>query len=97
MSPKGPDVKSGENTIELEVTNLWPNHLIGDAQPSAGQTYTRTNIRKYSQDSPLLPSGIVGPVTLETVPEAIVGAQESGEAVSSIGVRQVPDSRSRLH
>jgi hypothetical protein len=57
----------GANTLELEVTNLWPNRIIGDAQPAAPRTYTKTNIRKYTADSPLLPSGLVGPVTLETV------------------------------
>ena len=57
----------GRNTIELEVTNLWPNRIIGDAQPFARRTYTQTNIRKYTAASPLLPSGLIGPVTLETV------------------------------
>lgn len=57
----------GRNTLELDVTNLWPNRIIGDAQPSAIRTYTRTNIRKYKAASPLLPSGLIGPVTLETV------------------------------
>jgi hypothetical protein len=56
----------GENTLELDVTNLWPNRIIGDAQPLAGQTHTRTNIRKYTASSPLLPSGLVGPVSLKT-------------------------------
>jgi hypothetical protein len=55
----------GRNTLELDVTNLWPNRIIGDAQPSAKRTYTRTNIRKYTADSPLLPSGLIGPVSLE--------------------------------
>jgi hypothetical protein len=58
---------NGRNLLELEVTNLWPNRLIGDAQPSAQHTYTHTNIRAYKADSPLLPSGLIGPVTLETV------------------------------
>jgi hypothetical protein len=56
----------GSNIIELAVTNLWPNRIIGDAQPSATRTYTRTNIRKYTAGSPLLPSGLIGPVVLET-------------------------------
>jgi hypothetical protein len=59
----------GRNTLELDVTNLWPNRLIGDSQPGVTRTYTHTNIRKYTADSPLLPSGLIGPVALETVHE----------------------------
>jgi hypothetical protein len=58
---------TGENTIEVDVTNLWPNRLIGDAQSPNGKHYTWTNIRKYTKDSPLLPSGLLGPVVLHTV------------------------------
>ena len=58
-------VKNGENRLELAVTNLWPNRIIGDAQPDATQTFTHTNIRKYTAKSPLLPSGLIGPVVLE--------------------------------
>jgi hypothetical protein len=58
----------GDNMLELEVTNLWPNRIIGDAQPSAIEKYTHTNIRKFTAASPLLPSGLVGSVALETVP-----------------------------
>jgi hypothetical protein len=57
----------GENTIEVDITNLWPNRLIGDAQSPNGKRYTWTNIRKYTKDSPLLPSGLLGPVVLHTV------------------------------
>jgi hypothetical protein len=56
---------AGTNTIEIDVTNLWPNRLIGDAQDPNGKHYTWTNIRKYEKDSPLLPSGILGPVTIK--------------------------------
>ena len=51
----------GKNSLELAVTNLWPNRIIGDAQPSARRHYTQTNIRKYTAASPLLPSGLIGP------------------------------------
>ncbi len=68
----------GKNTLELDVTNLWPNRIIGDAQPLATQTYTKTNIHKYSAASPLLPSGLIGPVALETIRETrIIPAHES--------------------
>ena len=60
-------LKAGRNSIELEVTNLWPNRLIGDAQPGVIKPFTRTNIRKYTARSPLLPSGLVGNVELETI------------------------------
>ena len=60
---------AGENKIEIDVTNLWPNRLIGDAQNPEGKHYTWTNIRKYTKDSPLLPSGIIGPVNVEPVYE----------------------------
>lgn len=59
-----PYVKPGENTIDIAVTNLWPNRIIGDLQPSAMQKYTSTNIRKYTKDSPLLLSGLIGPVRI---------------------------------
>jgi hypothetical protein len=56
----------GSNDIEVSVTNLWPNRIIGDAQSPFGQHYTWTNIRAYGKNSPLLPSGLVGPVILES-------------------------------
>jgi hypothetical protein len=58
----------GKNTLELDVTNLWPNRIIGDAQPSANHQYTHTNIRAYNAESPLLPSGLIGPVFLDVKP-----------------------------
>jgi hypothetical protein len=59
----------GDNTVEVDVTNLWPNRIIGDLQPSATKTYTRTNVRAYTKDSPLLPSGLLEPITLQVVSE----------------------------
>jgi hypothetical protein len=55
---------AGENTLEIDVTNLWPNRIIGDLQPGLTAPVTHTNVRKYTAGSPLLPSGLIGPVTL---------------------------------
>jgi hypothetical protein len=52
------------NQLEIEVTNLWPNRLIGDAQRLADARITKTNITKFDGNSPLLPSGLLGPVTV---------------------------------
>lgn len=48
----------GENTVEIDVSNLWANRLIGDSQPGA-QQYGQTNITTYKSDSRLTPSGLL--------------------------------------
>ena len=57
-------LKPGKNTIEVKVVNTWPNRLIGDAQPGA-KKLTYTTMAFYQADSPLTPSGLMGPVVLE--------------------------------
>ena len=57
-------LKVSENTLEIKVTNLWVNRLIGDMQPSIPKKYTYTTMEFYKDDSPLLPSGLLGPVKI---------------------------------
>jgi hypothetical protein len=57
-------LKAGPNTLEVKVTNLWVNRLIGDAQPNAVKKYTYTTQPFYRADSPLLPAGLLGPVRI---------------------------------
>lgn len=93
-------IKDGDNKLEIRVTTLWPNRLIGDEQQPAVDQYTpgaggkgfaslsggaivelpewyKKNSPKpdngriafatwqhYTKDSPLLQSGLVGPVVL---------------------------------
>lgn len=97
-----PALQKGVNTIEIDVTNLWPNRMIGDERepddiewsepfhysyapgnPVAGRfmksipdwlrdgTPRPSKGRKtvgcfkfFTADSPLLPSGLIGPVEL---------------------------------
>jgi len=54
----------GENRLDIKVTNLWVNRLIGDQQPGIERTYTYTTQAFYQGNSPLLPSGLLGPVTI---------------------------------
>lgn len=95
-------IRQGNNKLEIRVTNLWPNRLIGDEQepadcewnkeeywpyngpkaacgtpikkipdwlvnntprPSKGR-FTFTTWNFYVKDSPLLQSGLIGPVNL---------------------------------
>jgi hypothetical protein len=60
-------LKPGANTLQIKVINLWVNRLIGDQQPGATQKYTYTSQQFYRADSPLLPSGLIGPVQLISV------------------------------
>ncbi len=101
-------VKAGVNTLEVKVTNLWPNRLIGDEQlPDANKftagggaggfasltngaieqlpewyiqgkpkpvdgRVTFTTWKHYNKDSPLLESGLIGPVVVKTAFVAIL-------------------------
>ena len=57
-----PWLHEGKNTIEVRVTNLWPNRMIGDRQKGAAPV---TRVRRfYNAGDPLLPSGLLGPVRL---------------------------------
>ena len=55
-------LKPGLNRLEIAVTNLWPNRLIGDEQPGVKQRITYTTWPFYKASDPLLPSGLLGPV-----------------------------------
>ena len=55
-------LKPGANAVEIRVTNLWVNRLIGDQQPGVQKKYTYTTQQFYRESSPLLPSGLLGPV-----------------------------------
>jgi hypothetical protein len=52
----------GTNKLEIRVTNLWPNRLIGDQNLPESQRITWASVQLYKADSPLLPSGLLGPV-----------------------------------
>ena len=89
-------VKAKRNKLEIKVTNVWANRLIGDEQqppdcfygkgdfgnggplksfpdwfvkneprPSPGR-FTFTTWNYFTKNSPLVPSGLLGPVTVDT-------------------------------
>lgn len=60
-------LKTGKNTLEIKVTNLWVNRLIGDVQPGVETKITYTTMPFYQANSPLLPSGLMGPVKIVSV------------------------------
>jgi hypothetical protein len=56
--------KPGANQVQIKVTNLWVNRLIGDAQPGVADKITYTSLPFYQADSKLQPSGLLGPVVV---------------------------------
>ena len=40
-------LKAGANELEIDVANLWPNRLIGDAALPKEKRLTVTNVRTY--------------------------------------------------
>ena len=57
-------LKPGKNKLEIKVTNLWVNRLIGDQQPGVKEKITYTTMPFYQANSPLMPSGLIGPVMI---------------------------------
>jgi hypothetical protein len=66
------EARPGKNRLVIEVANTWSNRLTGDANSPKDQRYCRTNITKSLtwqvpwKDTPLLESGLLGPVRLVT-------------------------------
>ena len=56
-------LRPAENALEIDVVNLWPNRLLGDALLPPEQRRTRTNI-VLDPKLPLQSSGLLGPVVL---------------------------------
>lgn len=94
-------LKTGDNQLEVKVTNLWPNRLIGDEQYPPDAKYagpikewpswikngtprpptkrvTFTTWQFFDKDSPLLQSGLMGPVKVVRVPTVSVGSAVRG-------------------
>ncbi|MBN2217475.1 MAG: discoidin domain-containing protein [Pirellulales bacterium] len=57
-------VKAKGNRLEIEVVNTWLNRLVGDAHLPPEKRLAKTNAA-YPPNQPLLPSGLLGPVTVQ--------------------------------
>ncbi|WP_247235689.1 glycosyl hydrolase [Telluribacter sp. SYSU D00476] len=64
-------IKPGENTLRVEVINTWSNRIIGDINEKENYTQTNLKVRGSREllwsETPLVESGLMGPVTIHTV------------------------------
>jgi hypothetical protein len=57
-------VRPGTNALEVAVTNPWNNRLVGDAALAQEKRRTFLAAPTVSRNAPLMPAGLLGPVTL---------------------------------
>ncbi len=57
-------VKPSGNVLEVDIVNFWPNRIVGDATLPVDKRFTQTNIRKLAAETPLMTSGLLGPVRI---------------------------------
>ena len=59
-------LQPGVNRLEIQVSNLWPNRMIGDAALAEKDRFTWSSWQPFNKDTPLLKSGLLGPVRIST-------------------------------
>lgn len=59
-------IKEGLNTIEVEVVNVWRNRITGDKLLPESDRTTWLLVDGITPDEELIPSGLLGPVTIQT-------------------------------
>ena len=59
-------LRKGENELQIEVVNNWKNRLIGDFSLPKEDRRTWTNQSIWTENSPLQPSGLLGPVEIQS-------------------------------
>jgi len=60
-------LEKGSHNLEVAVTNVWNNRLVGDLFLDEKDRVTRTNKAGKAKDTPLISSGLLGPVVLKPV------------------------------
>ena len=60
-------IQEGENTIEIEVVNVWRNRLTGDKTLPENERTTWVNVDAVTPEEELISSGLLGPVTVQII------------------------------
>jgi hypothetical protein len=66
LSTKGLLIQ-GVNQLEIEVVNVWSNRMVGDLDLPEAERFTTYTVADIQKGEELVPSGLLGPVSLETV------------------------------
>ncbi len=60
-------VQEGENSIEVEVVNVWRNRITGDKILPKKRRTTWLIIDQVTKEEEMIPSGLLGPVTIKKI------------------------------
>jgi len=60
-------VKPGKNSLKIKVVNLWRNYLVKEMNLPKDQQKTWMTVSDVKKGEALQPSGLLGPVKLETI------------------------------
>lgn len=68
------------NKVEVRVTNVWKNRLVGDQKLPVASWLTWTFYPFYKADDSLVESGLLGPVRLlSSEPVRLSAGSETGK------------------
>lgn len=59
----------GENKLEITVVNTWKNRLIGDYRLPEKDRLVQSKSNEWNAQTPLQPSGLLGPVQILSIPK----------------------------
>jgi hypothetical protein len=57
-------LEPGQNHLQIQVADLWPNRMIGDAALPETKRFTWSSYEPFNTNSPLPESGLLGPVRI---------------------------------
>ena len=60
-------LKPGDYQLEIEVVTTWVNKIVSDLKLPESERTTWVGVNRFTPDSPLDPSGLMGPVVLSAV------------------------------
>jgi len=60
-------IREGENSLEVEVVNVWRNRLTGDKKLDADERSTWLLVDRITPEEQLIPSGLMGEVTIQVI------------------------------
>lgn len=60
-------LKEKDNQLEIKIVNVWNNRIVGALALPEAQRRTALACDTVKRDAPLMPAGLLGPVTLHTL------------------------------